>query len=203
MGDSAANDKLSAPTSLKATLHAYQTVGYKWLVNSYEQVSTSPPQCCCAANQGLTLATDVGLFDTQGVGGILGDAMGLGKTVQAISLMCHVADKRQSKPFLVISPLSVASNWCVSVRALGRVGAKRCSCRRWGWGKCQAHARRMKLPLTRPYRRACPMARCDELARFAPSLNVVLYTGDKQQREAVQQDNGHTPGASVRQMLSC
>ena len=43
-------------------------------------------------------------------GGILADDMGLGKTLQTIALIC--SDPRKSKePTLIISPLSVMSNW--------------------------------------------------------------------------------------------
>lgn len=69
---------------------------------------------------------------------MLGDAMGLGKTIQAISLLCHLHDTGSPvQPFLVLSPLSVVSNWCA------------------------------------------------ELSKFAPSLSVVQYTGNKQEREEI------------------
>ena len=139
---------------MKAKLYDYQEVGFKWLA-------------CLHA---------------QGVGGILGDSMGLGKTLQAIALMSHVAQAGTTKPFMVISPLSVASNWCVSFHHV--MGAL-----------VLLH---FHTPVVNRWTR-----RCDELQKFAPSLKVVLYTGDKQQREAVQQDNGASPGSKKVCMPVC
>ncbi|MBL3698139.1 DEAD/DEAH box helicase [Leucobacter luti] len=42
------------------------------------------------------------------LGGILADDMGLGKTLQCLTLIAHAADPR---PFLVVAPTSVMSNW--------------------------------------------------------------------------------------------
>ena len=43
-----------------------------------------------------------------GLGGILADDMGLGKTLQTLSLIAHA---REDRPFLVVAPTSVVSNW--------------------------------------------------------------------------------------------
>uniref|UniRef100_W5MX53 Chromodomain-helicase-DNA-binding protein 1-like n=1 Tax=Lepisosteus oculatus TaxID=7918 RepID=W5MX53_LEPOC len=74
-------------------------------------------------------------------GCILGDEMGLGKTCQTISLLLYVSGaKKDQGPFLVLSPLSVMTNWT------------------------------------------------EELQRFAPSLSVVCYSGNKDTRAELQKD---------------
>lgn len=53
----------------------------------------------------------VSLFNNQ-LNGILADEMGLGKTIQSISLITYLIEaKRQSRPYLVIVPLSTLTNW--------------------------------------------------------------------------------------------
>ena len=43
---------------------------------------------------------------------------GLGKTVQVISLLAHLAESRGIRgPFLIVSPSSVLSNWEAELRA--------------------------------------------------------------------------------------
>ncbi|WP_129590528.1 DEAD/DEAH box helicase [Cryobacterium aureum] len=77
------------PTAVHATLRAYQQTGFDWL--SF-------------------------LYDHQ-LGGVLADDMGLGKTLQAIALIAHARDSQRAsagtprKPFLVVAPTSVVSNW--------------------------------------------------------------------------------------------
>ena len=40
--------------------------------------------------------------------------MGLGKTIQTISLVCYLMEnKKNYGPFLIIVPLSTLSNWCL------------------------------------------------------------------------------------------
>ncbi|MGH0142092.1 UNVERIFIED_CONTAM: hypothetical protein FKN15_023028 [Acipenser sinensis] len=74
-------------------------------------------------------------------GCILGDEMGLGKTCQTISLLVYAVGSLNEKgPFLILSPLSVVSNWK------------------------------------------------EELERFAPSLSVVVCTGDKEERAELHRD---------------
>jgi SNF2 family DNA or RNA helicase len=52
---------------------------------------------------------------SNGHGCILGDDMGLGKTLQSIAFLLHLHVKRKERkvkgPFLVLSPLSVATYW--------------------------------------------------------------------------------------------
>ncbi|XP_006132936.2 chromodomain-helicase-DNA-binding protein 1-like isoform X1 [Pelodiscus sinensis] len=64
-------------------LRSYQMEGVKWLVQCYEI------QCGC----------------------ILGDEMGLGKTCQTIALLVYLTGKLNKRPFLILCPLSVLSNW--------------------------------------------------------------------------------------------
>lgn len=37
--------------------------------------------------------------------------MGLGKTIQVIALLCHLIEKQQAGPYLIIAPLSTIPNW--------------------------------------------------------------------------------------------
>ncbi|TFD70856.1 DEAD/DEAH box helicase [Cryobacterium gelidum] len=77
------------PPAVHATLRPYQQTGFDWL--SF-------------------------LYDHQ-LGGVLADDMGLGKTLQAIALIAHARDSQRAepgtarKPFLVVAPTSVVSNW--------------------------------------------------------------------------------------------
>ncbi|KAK6980918.1 SNF2 family N-terminal domain-containing protein [Favolaschia claudopus] len=52
----------------------------------------------------------VGLHE-QGISGILADEMGLGKTLQTIAFAAHLREQGQTRPFLVVCPLSVMHNW--------------------------------------------------------------------------------------------
>ncbi|KAI5190176.1 ATP-dependent helicase STH1/SNF2 [Nematocida sp. AWRm77] len=55
----------------------------------------------------------VSLYNNK-LNGILADEMGLGKTVQAIVFICYLLEKKkETKPFLVIVPLSTFSNWAL------------------------------------------------------------------------------------------
>ncbi|MFO7723501.1 MAG: DEAD/DEAH box helicase [Bacteroidales bacterium] len=56
------------PTSLKATLRDYQTIGYQWLIH----------------------------LRKHGVNGCLADDMGLGKTIQTIAMLCHHQEGERS-----------------------------------------------------------------------------------------------------------
>lgn len=66
-------------------LREYQKEGFQWLKVLYEN----------------------------GINGILADEMGLGKTVQVIALLCHLIEKQQAGPYLVIAPLSTIPNWMI------------------------------------------------------------------------------------------
>lgn len=80
--------KLDVPKYFNGTLYKYQMEGLHWLKVLYEN----------------------------GLNGILADEMGLGKTVQIIALLCHLIEKRQSGPFLIIVPLSTMPNWILEFK---------------------------------------------------------------------------------------
>lgn len=71
------------PKYFNGMLYEYQREGLNWLKLLYEN----------------------------GLNGILADEMGLGKTVQIIALLCHLIERRQGGPFLIVVPLSTMSNW--------------------------------------------------------------------------------------------
>ncbi|KAJ3281646.1 putative DNA helicase ino80 [Borealophlyctis nickersoniae] len=85
------DSEILQPKMLTTQLKPYQLKGLNWLVNLYEQ----------------------------GINGILADEMvinrvikGLGKTIQSISLMAHLAEAHNIwGPFLVITPVSTLHNW--------------------------------------------------------------------------------------------
>ncbi|BBZ08846.1 DNA helicase [Mycolicibacterium doricum] len=78
-------DPIAVPNTLNAELRPYQHDGFAWLATLYDH----------------------------GLGGILADDMGLGKTVQTLALMCHARQRAAGRPFLVVAPASVLSNWVV------------------------------------------------------------------------------------------
>lgn len=77
----------TSPTTVskyfQGNLRDYQQVGLQWLRVLYEN----------------------------GLNGILADEMGLGKTIQVIALFCHLIEKRQTGPYLIVAPLSTIPNW--------------------------------------------------------------------------------------------
>jgi superfamily II DNA or RNA helicase len=80
-------EELSPPAGLALPLRPYQLAGFRWLAFLWRQ----------------------------GLGGILADDMGLGKTAQTLALIAHAVEHSPrdaaSRPFLVVAPTSVASNW--------------------------------------------------------------------------------------------
>ena len=79
-------ESVRTPTGLQATLRPYQRHGLDWLVFLWRH----------------------------GLGGVLADDMGLGKTVQCLALVQHVRETtadHERRPFLVVTPTSVVSNW--------------------------------------------------------------------------------------------
>ncbi|MCU1408851.1 MAG: hypothetical protein JWM23_931 [Microbacteriaceae bacterium] len=79
-------DPTPLPGGLLATLRPYQRDGFNWLAFLWRH----------------------------GLGGILADDMGLGKTLQALALILHATEQggaEARRPFLVVAPTSVVSNW--------------------------------------------------------------------------------------------
>nr|XP_050857224.1 lymphoid-specific helicase-like isoform X2 [Vespula vulgaris] len=76
-------ENFCVPKHFNGTLYEYQREGLQWLKVLYEN----------------------------GLNGILADEMGLGKTIQIIALLCHLLEKHQGGPYLIIAPLSTIPNW--------------------------------------------------------------------------------------------
>ncbi|QDS73472.1 hypothetical protein FKW77_009015 [Venturia effusa] len=83
------------PKGINATVKPYQLRGLEFLVHLYRN----------------------------GMSGILGDEMGLGKTLQTLSLFQYIKNEDvkhglagEARPFLVVCPLSVLSNWVAEAR---------------------------------------------------------------------------------------
>jgi superfamily II DNA or RNA helicase len=84
--DGEALDGLAVPEAVHASLRPYQVDGFRWLAFLWQH----------------------------GLGGILADDMGLGKTLQTLALLAHtreVTPEADRRPFLVVAPTSVVSNW--------------------------------------------------------------------------------------------
>lgn len=81
-------EPVAPPAGLSATLRPYQLDGLAWLAFLWKHR----------------------------LGGVLADDMGLGKTIQTLALIAHTRENEPQgdrKPFLVVAPTSVASNWLV------------------------------------------------------------------------------------------
>lgn len=77
-------DETPVPDGVHATLRPYQVDGFRWLAFLHEHE----------------------------LGGVLADDMGLGKTLQTLALFEHArAATGSGRPFLVVAPTSVVSNW--------------------------------------------------------------------------------------------
>ncbi|MDQ0576620.1 DEAD/DEAH box helicase [Agromyces albus] len=81
-------EQLPPPAGLALPLRPYQLDGFRWLAFLYRHR----------------------------LGGILADDMGLGKTAQTLALIAHAVEEASAadaarRPFLVVAPTSVASNW--------------------------------------------------------------------------------------------
>ena len=97
LGVSPGRETIAVPPGVNATLRPYQQDGYAWLTFLWRHE----------------------------LGGILADDMGLGKTLQTLALIAHTravasegdasppktVDSNSSRPFLVVAPTSVVSNW--------------------------------------------------------------------------------------------
>ena len=78
-------ESITPPKMVQATLRPYQRKGLDFMVRMHRQ----------------NLAM------------ILGDEMGLGKSLQTLSLLCHLKEEEGvTGPSLIICPLSVLSSWC-------------------------------------------------------------------------------------------
>lgn len=75
--------ELEPPTGLKASLRPYQVRGYSWLA----------------------------FLRRWGLGACLADDMGLGKTVQTLSLLLRDRERGETRPVLLVCPMSVVGNW--------------------------------------------------------------------------------------------
>ncbi|MGR2752852.1 DEAD/DEAH box helicase [Agromyces arachidis] len=84
-----ATPELAPPAGLALPLRPYQLDGFRWLA----------------------------FLHAHRLGGVLADDMGLGKTVQCLALVQHAVEQATTdaadarRPFLVVVPTSVASNW--------------------------------------------------------------------------------------------
>ncbi len=77
-------EELPPPAGFALPLRPYQLAGFRWLAFLWQHR----------------------------LGGVLADDMGLGKTAQALALMQHARNASvEDRPFLVVAPTSVASNW--------------------------------------------------------------------------------------------
>ena len=113
------------PSALKTVLLPYQRQGLQWLLAQEspklpESGSKDPVQLWKRTDDDLfhNIATSFATKQTPTLtsGGILADDMGLGKTIQIISLI--MADPhRNRQPTLIVSPLSVMSNWSTQAAA--------------------------------------------------------------------------------------
>uniref|UniRef100_A0A0C9RC93 Hells_1 protein n=1 Tax=Fopius arisanus TaxID=64838 RepID=A0A0C9RC93_9HYME len=81
--DEPPQDVITHPKYFTGELRDYQQEGLQWLKALYEN----------------------------GMSGILADEMGLGKTIQAIAILAHLIEQKQSGPYLVLAPLSTTPNW--------------------------------------------------------------------------------------------
>ncbi|MDR3714874.1 MAG: DEAD/DEAH box helicase [Puia sp.] len=76
------------PATVNASLRDYQQAGFQWLC----------------------------LLDDMGWGGCLADDMGLGKTLQTISFLQHLALRYPTETNLVVCPTSLIYNWEIELR---------------------------------------------------------------------------------------
>ncbi|HEY4269840.1 MAG TPA: DEAD/DEAH box helicase [Galbitalea sp.] len=79
-------ESTAQPAAIAAELRPYQKAGFDWLTFLWRHE----------------------------LGGVLADDMGLGKTLQTLALIAHAIEAGSAeakKPFLVVAPTSVVSNW--------------------------------------------------------------------------------------------
>ncbi|TKA27402.1 hypothetical protein B0A50_05014 [Salinomyces thailandicus] len=113
--------KASKPASIKTEMLPYQLQALRWLL---DQETPQAPSSASkdtvqlwkrhdSADAFTNIATN---YSTKAIpdlasGGILADDMGLGKTLEMISLIIADAEKNGRGTTLIVSPLSVMSNW--------------------------------------------------------------------------------------------
>ncbi|KAK2144952.1 hypothetical protein LSH36_716g01015 [Paralvinella palmiformis] len=120
------------------TLRPYQVDGIKWLAECFHRHH----------------------------GCILADEMGLGKTCQAISFLLFLKGCGESSgPHLVISPLTVLSNWSTEL-------------------KSKKHLLNCQICVNELMTVSVSWLNMGE--RFAPSLKVLVYVGNKEERPELQ-----------------
>lgn len=113
------------PEPLKTKMLPYQLQGLQWMLDHESpqlpcQPADDPNQLWKRDTRGgyTNIATSYSTNDapTLASGGILADDMGLGKTIQVISLIVSQM-KKTPGPTLIVSPLSVMSNWTGQIAA--------------------------------------------------------------------------------------
>ncbi len=79
---------IKIPAGLNAKLRRYQEDGFSWLFNIYNNK----------------------------LGGILADDMGLGKSIQTITLILEAVKNGEERPFLIVAPSSLVFNWVNEIK---------------------------------------------------------------------------------------
>ena len=102
--------------------------GQQASVTEYERLSTQPKGVTATLKpyqlDGLSFLV---YLHNNGFSGILSDEMGLGKTLQTLSLFQYLEEKdrregvksEESRPYLVICPLSVLNSWVSEAKKVG------------------------------------------------------------------------------------
>jgi SNF2 family DNA or RNA helicase len=92
--------------------HAYYTIAHK-IVEPIDKQPTTLIGGKLKEYQIQGLQWMVSLYNNH-LNGILADELGLGKTIQAISLIVHLMEYKNCEgPFMVIAPLSTLDNWLI------------------------------------------------------------------------------------------
>ncbi|MBC7339253.1 MAG: DEAD/DEAH box helicase [Firmicutes bacterium] len=73
----------AVPATFKLELRPFQRAGYAWMRRQH----------------------------LRKLGCLLADEMGLGKTIQTLAFLCHLHERGQLRPSLVVAPLAIIDNW--------------------------------------------------------------------------------------------